>query len=588
MAVIANVAINLDATRARAAIAGLGGAVDKLGSRVSQVGQRMSGLAGIAASLGTGALVGGFVKAGIEANRTAKTIEALAGQYGETAKVTEFANNAADRFGIGQTRAAQAVADLYGRLRPMNISLQDIQTTFVGVNNAAAKMNLSAADVEGVMLQLSQAMGSGALQGDELRSIMERLPAVGQAIAKTMGVTVGEIKKLGADGKITTDIIIKAMNELAGVKPPPPDPFKLFQKTLEDLNTTVGTKLLPAFTPLVQKISELVAKIVELGVAERIANSLIPLADVIGKLLTAFMNLSPEVQSFIIQVGAVGGAITLILAPLGSLLAGLGSLISVVGSVIGALGGMSFLATIAGWLGAVVPAVSAVVSAIGTLGQILVAVFSGPVGWAALLVAAGVALYAFRDQVGQAFGAVRDFIVKAFAGLADVVKAPFLAVANMIKGVLNQILQAIGNAINGAIGAINKLISGANRALAALKLPQIPTIPEVSIPRFAKGGVVDRPTLAMIGEGGEREFVVPESKASQFASNWMSQAKGGSGTAVVDRMPTINLQTGPVLQQENGEKYVRLGDLETILQDFAATVFNNARSTGGRRFQGVN
>jgi hypothetical protein len=63
---------------------------------------------------------------------------------------------------------------------------------------------------------------------------------------------------------------------------------------------------------------------------------------------------------------------------------------------------------------------------------------------------------------------------------------------------------------------------------------------------------------------------------------------GGAGTAMVDTPPTINLQTGPVLQQENGEKYVRLGDLENILQDFAATVFNNARSTGGRRFQGVN
>jgi hypothetical protein len=67
------------------------------------------------------------------------------------------------------------------------------------------------------------------------------------------------------------------------------------------------------------------------------------------------------------------------------------------------------------------------------------------------------------------------------------------------------------------------------------------------------------------------------------------QPGGGPGTAAVDRAPsTINLQTGPVLQQENGEKYVRLGDLENILQDFAATVFNNARSTGGRRFQGVN
>ena len=73
-----------------------------------------------------------------------------------------------------------------------------------------------------------------------------------------------------------------------------------------------------------------------------------------------------------------------------------------------------------------------------------------------------------------------------------------------------------------------------------------------------------------------------------LSSGLSMQPGGGAGTAIIDTMPTINLQTGPVLQQENGEKYVRLGDLETILQDFAATVFNNARSTGGRRFQGVN
>jgi len=67
------------------------------------------------------------------------------------------------------------------------------------------------------------------------------------------------------------------------------------------------------------------------------------------------------------------------------------------------------------------------------------------------------------------------------------------------------------------------------------------------------------------------------------------QPGGGPGTAVVDRMPsTINLQTGPVLQQDDGSKYVSLGDLEKILQDFATVVFNNARSAGGRRFQGVN
>ena len=72
-----------------------------------------------------------------------------------------------------------------------------------------------------------------------------------------------------------------------------------------------------------------------------------------------------------------------------------------------------------------------------------------------------------------------------------------------------------------------------------------------------------------------------------LATGLSMQPGGGAGTAIVDRMPTINLQTGPVLQQDDGNKYVSLGDLEKILQDFAAVVFNNARSTGGRRFQGV-
>ena len=586
MSVVANVAINLDATRARAAIAGLSGAVDKLSSGVSQVGQRMSGLAGIAASLGTGALVGGFVKAGIEADRTAKTIASLAGQYGETAKVTQFANEAADRFGLGQTTAAKAVADLYGRLRPMGISLKDIQTTFLGVNNAAARMNLSAADTEGVMLQLSQAMGSGALQGDELRSIMERLPAVGQAIAKTMGVTVGEIKQLGADGKITTDVIIQALNGLANVKPPPPDPFKLFQKALEDLNTTIGTQLLPAFTPLVQKLSEMALKMKDLGIATTIANSLKPLADAAIQLLTAFSKLDPQTQKLIIQLGAAAAAFTLVAAPLGVFLQGLGALIGAVGTVVKLLAGLKIFATIAGWLGALVPAIQAIITVLLTLGRVIVGIFSGPVGWVALLITAGIAAFTFRDRIASAFASVRNAIINAFRGLAEVIRGPFIAITNVIRGVLNQIVSGIGNAINAAVGAANRLIAGVNRAAARLRLPTIPFVPTVTVPRFAQGGVVDQPTLAMIGEGGEREYVVPESKATQFASDWMRQVSGGA-KAASPTTPVINLQTGPVMQQDGGQKYVTLDDLEGVLRDFAVTVFGNARTAGGRRFQGV-
>jgi tape measure domain-containing protein len=611
VSVVANVAINVDATAAERALKNLGGATDALqrkfdtlpsklsaglqglGGKISSFGQQLTGLGSVMAGIGASAAVGGFVKAGIEADRTAKTIKALAGQYGETAKLTEFANSAASKFGIGQTQSAKAVADLYGRLRPMGISLGDIQKTFTGVNNAAAKMNLTAADTDGVMLQLSQAMGSGALQGDELRSVMERLPAIGQAIATTMGVSVGEIKKLGSDGKITTDVIVKAMDELAKMTPPPPDAFKLFQAALADLNTTIGTQLLPIFTPLVQKLGEVVAKFKELGIAKTIADSLLPLGNVALKLLEAFIALPGPVQKLIIAVGTIAGAFTLVAAPLGFFLQGLGSILKA-------------LPAIAPFLGGLAKAILGLGPVLGTAAKIVVAFFSGPVGWIALAVAAGAAIYAFRDQIGKSFQIIGqmlmqggiafktgfiDPVTKGFAAVVQFVNsnfvqpisnainglvqaignifrnvtqaitAPFQAAFQTVRGIVNQILNGVGNAVNGVVRAINNIIRGANGALARLKMPQIPYLPQVSIPAFAEGGVVTKPTLGLIGEAGT-EYIVPESKAADFATNYLSGARGASAGPT---SASVSIQTGPVTQM-NGTQYVTTQDMSRAVQ----------------------
>lgn len=658
MSVVANIAVNLDASKALAGLKGLDGAIKGLGGGITKIGQQMSGLAGIAASIGAGAAVSGFVKAGIEADRTGKTIKALSGQYKETEGVTKLASDAAEKYGLGQTTAAKAVADLYGRLRPMGVSLDNIGKTFTGVNNAAAMMNLSAADTEGVMLQLSQAMGSGALQGDELRSIMERLPMVGQAVAKVMGVTVGEVKQLGADGKITTDVIIKAMGELNKIKPPPPDPYKLFQAALENLNTTIGTQLLPIFTPLVQKLSEVIAKFKELGVGATIAQTLKPIGDFMIGLLDAFTKLPEPAQKLIIALGAITIAFSLIAVPLGIVISAFGTIITAVGGLISAFSGLSILATVAGWLGALGPALTAIV-----------ALLTGPVGIVIAVVAAGVAIYAFRDKIGDAFkgigkwfqdliggfgifikeagkaaaafvsnffkpltenwsaitnaiqqGAIlvfnlltkpyRDawqfintqfiqplkavfpnlvnFIKSIGSKITDALAAPFKAVANIVKSVFNSVIGIIERALNIAVSGINNLIKAAN----SLPGPDLPTVPQIKLPRFAEGGVVTRPTLALVGEGGEPEYIVPQSKADAFAQNWISGRQGaaaipnstasGSSTTV----PSINIQTGPVTQME-GTRYVTMGDLESALQTMAIALTNTNRSAGARRYAGV-
>jgi tape measure domain-containing protein len=628
VSVVANVAINVDATAAERALKNLGGATDALqrkfdafpsklgsalqglGGKIQGFGQRLTGLGSVMAGIGASAAVGGFIKAGVEAERTAKTIKALADQHGETARLTDFASKTAAQFGIGQTQAAKAVADLYGRLRPMGVSLSDIQKTFTGVNKAAALMNLTAADTDGVMLQLSQALGSGVLQGDEFRSVMERLPAIGQAIATTMGVPVSQLKQLSSEGKITTDVVLAAMEELNKIQPPPPDAFKLFRAAMADLNTTIGQQLMPVFTPLVQKLGELIAKFKELEVGTTIAQALAPLGQVLLTLLNTFISLPAPVQGLIVQVGALVGAFALVAAPLGFIITGIGSFVSAVGALVSGLAGLKILATIAGWLGAIGPVIGAVVGALKTLGAIVAAVFSGPVGWVALAVAAGAAIYAFRDQIGQAFNAIGTFVkgaaedlynffikpvteslgrvlqfvnesfirpvVQAFGNLPNAIGNAFRAVHNAITNPIRQaynfvvgIVQNIINAVNQAIRAIASIDGGGGGTKPQVKKAAQGAYWSGGFQAFAKGGVVTKPTMGLIGEGGEAEYIIPQSKAAGFAANYLSGARGAaaipSGGGGGGGTPTISIQTGPVTQM-NGTNYVTTQDMRRAVQ----------------------
>ena len=268
-------------------------------------------------------------------------------------------------------------------------------------------------------------------------------------------------------------------------------------------------------------------------------------------------------------------------------------------------------------LGAIGPALAAIGPAVSTLLPILAAVFSGPVGWVALLVAAGAAVNVFRDQIGAAFQAVGKIISDVAAGfkavfidpvaaglralvefinntfvrpiqdsftklvegvgrifgaIKDAITAPFKAAFETVRGIVNQILRAIGQAVGSVVQSINSVISGANGALANLGLPQIPYLPMPQIPQFAEGGVVNGPTLAMVGEGGEPEYIVPQSKATRFANNWLAGMRGGAaipqfadGGVVMPSTAQVSIQTGPVTQM-NGTDFVTKADMSQAVQ----------------------
>jgi tape measure domain-containing protein len=89
-----------------------------------------------------------------------------------------------------------------------NKQIGTIAETFIKLGRVGGA---SMADVNGALVQFSQGLSSGRLQGDEFRSISERLPLVMRALSAELNVSVGELKKLGTEGKITSDVMANAM-----------------------------------------------------------------------------------------------------------------------------------------------------------------------------------------------------------------------------------------------------------------------------------------------------------------------------------------------------------------------------------------
>ena len=104
------------------------------------------------------------------------------------------------------------------------------------------------------MLQLTQALGSGKLQGDEFRSIAEAAPMIEQMVSKYMGVTQGELKQLSSDGAITADII---KNAILGNIDEINEKFKTMPLTWGQIWQNMKTEAFRAFTPVFEQISAL-------------------------------------------------------------------------------------------------------------------------------------------------------------------------------------------------------------------------------------------------------------------------------------------------------------------------------------------
>lgn len=122
------------------------------------------------------------------------------------------------------------------------------------VNKQFKIAGTSAAGIDAAMLQLTQAMGSGVLRGEEYNSILEQAPNIIQAIAKYLDVPKGQLKEMAADGKITADIVKAAMFACADETNAK---FESMPKTWSDIWTSMKNRAIKALDPVLAKINQL-------------------------------------------------------------------------------------------------------------------------------------------------------------------------------------------------------------------------------------------------------------------------------------------------------------------------------------------
>ena len=193
-------------------------------------------------------------------------------------------------------------------------------------------------EMESGMYQLTQAMAAGKLQGDEFRSIMENAPMLAQAISKTAGVSMGELKKMSSEGTITADLIKKSLFNAADEIE---EKFSKMPLTWAGAMTVIKNSSQRVFEPLFQQFSNFVNSdtfdVLEnkaLGFVKKFANGLGQVFNAakvmysawqkvgsvvtsVAKVFGTFALIAGSILAVVGVVKLIGVAFTLMLSPIG-------------------------------------------------------------------------------------------------------------------------------------------------------------------------------------------------------------------------------------------------------------------------------
>lgn len=300
----ANVKLTVDATGATRALQGVQ-------NQTNQLQRAFGGLKTAIAGIGISVLAKRTILAATSFEKLNQRLKILTKDNGTYSQSLKLAEEAQTKFGLSSIDALEGVTNLQARLGPLGSTMDEITAIFNGFNTAAILSGASAQEQAGAMRQLTQALGSGVLRGDEFNSISEQMSAVLKPIADQLGVNVGALRDMAAQGKITKDVVVAAFKEIEKegskalkelIKNDPTMVFKVLSNETEKLSIAVGRLLAPAVLDAIGTITSLTTAVTEF------------IESPIGQTAAIFTGIALAVKGFTGAVTLLTAAQTILIA----------------------------------------------------------------------------------------------------------------------------------------------------------------------------------------------------------------------------------------------------------------------------------
>lgn len=317
-----------------------------------------------------------------------------------------------------------------------------------------------AAGIDAAMLQLTQAMGSGVLRGEEYNSILEQAPNIIQAIADYMEVPKGQLKDMAAEGEITAEIVKNAMFAAADETNAK---FEAMPKTFSQIWTSFQNTALMAFQPVLQRLND----VANSEAFQTFINGAIEVLSMVAGIVVEIFNLIASVGTMIADNWSWLSPI--IYGVAAALLVYYGRLMLVRGAELALAAVQGVVAVAKGILAAATMLVTGATWAQTTAQYGLnAAMYACPIVWIIILIIALIALFyaavaAVNKFAGTSVSATgiicgvfmvaAAFIGNLFVALINFVIDIFVVLWNFIAAFAN----FFGNVFNDPVGAIARL-----------------------------------------------------------------------------------------------------------------------------------